>query len=378
MQFDNLFGYEEQQEQKVQPLIQKQQVQDIKELFKQQKPSQILNYKSKRRGKKQQDKLNRFKQQMSLNPKSKGKIQKKNSITGQVPIENSKINLPLILLKIQEYSQALKDQISKIDIVITQYQSQCQNKQLQLVEDQYIQNLQKCLLNCLIQFQQLQQYFPNLFIQRQYDQSDQIIKLGQDDMRQDYTFLDHRVSLPEIKFSQISKNEHIKLDKMRITASSKLYGGVICEQRLYKNDISKFAFKINKIDGNIGIGVCNKDIFIQQNYQYDQSQITKGLYLFHNYGSIYRNQENGLLQGQTFEFQQSDIIIVIVNFQKQYIKWKKYKEKSQFSIYFDVNNELYPCVVFSKLSSFKKVSQVTIVKPKTLQIIDGSSIFGDN
>lgn len=40
------------------------------------------------------------------------------------------------------------------------------------------------------------------------------------------------MSLPEIKFSEIYKNESIKLDKLRLIASSKLYGIVACEYNL--------------------------------------------------------------------------------------------------------------------------------------------------
>ncbi|CAD8106848.1 unnamed protein product [Paramecium sonneborni] len=373
MQFDNLFGYEEQQQQSQ---LQLQLVDNLQEQFKQLKPQNILSMNLKC-SKKQRNKIIQFKQQMCLKkPKSRSEIEIKNQMTKQQKNSNNGPNAQeenslLTLFLIEQQNEALKDILSKVDqIITTQKQSFNQNKQQTQNEEKNLEYLQNWLVSCLKQFKQLESFYPEQFIKKQIDQSNLSLKLDQKE-NGIFFFLDTQISLPGIKFSEISKNKTIKLDKFRTSASSKFYGIAVCEQSLSQEGISKFAFKINKIDGNIAIGVCNKDKLGQQNFINNNFQNTQGLYLLQNYGGMYSNQEIGILQGQPFEFQESNIIIVIVNFQQKTIKWKKFNHQSEFMINFDIKYDSQPCVLFSKLSSFNKISKVSIVNPKTLRIIDG-------
>ncbi|CAD8184794.1 unnamed protein product [Paramecium octaurelia] len=374
MDLSNLFGYEEQQQQ---PLVQPQKVNDVKD--------SIIQIKSNisKRGIKQNKKLNQFKQTMALKPnKKKARIQLNNCMKEQVPINNLGTNWARhpreeTLRKILEYSETLRNMLCDVDNFVKQQQQEPNDDNKLLIQKQEISidNLYNCLIGCLLQFTFVESSHPNQFSEKQNNFFSQSLIPAQNSLMLDNILLNQHVEHPLIRFSETYKHESIKLDKARRSATSKLYGCAICEESLSQAFVTKFAFKIKKIDGNIAIGLCNKDILAQQNYQHTDSNQTQGLYLLDNFGRVYPNRENQVMQGQSFEFEESNIIIVIFDFQKQYIKWKKYNHQSIFCIPFDIHNEVFPCVLFSKSPQFKKTSQVRIVNPKTLRKIDRFSKF---
>ncbi|CAK95182.1 unnamed protein product (macronuclear) [Paramecium tetraurelia] len=374
MDLSNLFGYEESQQQPlIQPFIQPQKVNDEKE--------SIIQI--KRNITKKNKKLNLFDYRMAVKPS------KKASTKEQGPMNNIGTNQAkhlneTTLLKILEYSEVLRSMLCNVDnLVKKQLQESNEDKLVISRQEINIDSLQNCLTNCLLQFIRIQSNDPNNLFENQNNCFSLSMISAQKELRDNHILQKHLLQHSSIKFSGTQKHESIKLAKMRLQATSNLYGCAICEESLSKEVVSKFAFKINKIDGNISIGICNKDIMAKQNYQHTDSNQTEGLYLLDNCGRMYPNSGNQVMYGQPFEFEESNIIIVIVDFQMQCIKWKKYNHQSiivqllpQFQcIPFNINYELSPCVVFSKPPQFRKTSQVTIVNPKTLRVIDGSCNF---
>ncbi|KAM3141340.1 hypothetical protein pb186bvf_006458 [Paramecium bursaria] len=122
---------------------------------------------------------------------------------------------------------------------------------------------------------------------------------------------------------------------------------IICEPMIpknAKNGITKFAFKVIKYAGWIGIGVCHKDIIVNSSYKFHYTTIGHGSYLVSNNAYSWSHLQKELNSAhKSFEFAANDIIIVEVDYHKKKITWQKRKGPQKFSMDIDTTLDLYPC-----------------------------------
>ncbi|CAD8154053.1 unnamed protein product [Paramecium octaurelia] len=120
----------------------------------------------------------------------------------------------------------------------------------------------------------------------------------------------------------------------------------VCEPKIPKNNCPiTFQFKIINASA-CDIGVCHRNKIISANYSLDLAKgSAQGIYCINQQGYVYSNlNQNINNKKQSFSFKNNDIISVEVNYQKQRILWTNQISKDQYSMQFDITEDLYPCV----------------------------------
>ncbi|CAD8045556.1 unnamed protein product [Paramecium primaurelia] len=164
-------------------------------------------------------------------------------------------------------------------------------------------------------------------------------------------FFQQNQEIPEklsILFSSDQKHSTIKLENNCKKAINSCVGWkiAICEPKIPKQSCPiYFSFKIINASAS-DIGVCHKNKIIQTNFQPDlQKNQAHGAYLINQQGYVYSNLNPNINnKEQSFKFQNNDIISVEINYQKQKIVWTNQNKQNQFSMQFDDEDDLYPCV----------------------------------
>ncbi|CAK66912.1 unnamed protein product (macronuclear) [Paramecium tetraurelia] len=154
-----------------------------------------------------------------------------------------------------------------------------------------------------------------------------------------------------IHFSSDYKDRYIELENSSKKAINLNFGWkvAICEPKIPNNNCPiTFQFKI--INANAcDIGVCHRNKIIQANYQPELVKASgHGIYCINQQGYVYSNlNQNINNQKQSISFKNNDIISVEVNYQKQRILWTNQTLQNQYSMKFDITEDLYPCVGIS-------------------------------
>ncbi|CAK79911.1 unnamed protein product (macronuclear) [Paramecium tetraurelia] len=155
-----------------------------------------------------------------------------------------------------------------------------------------------------------------------------------------------------LTFSTIYKHNNCSVTQNGKVIQTKISGWqcCMCDQMIPKNDMIQFAVKIIEI-GDIMIGIGFQGQCVEQ--RVSKLFYTNRTYNIYHNGQCYNHdQQDKNEKSIAFPFSTNDIIIVEVDIQKKYVKWKKQFTNQSFvsnSIYYqsltiDTSKDLYPCV----------------------------------
>ncbi|CAK67164.1 unnamed protein product (macronuclear) [Paramecium tetraurelia] len=145
------------------------------------------------------------------------------------------------------------------------------------------------------------------------------------------------------QFSNIYKNRAINVIQPENSAEG--FGFCVCDQAISKSGTTIIAFRIVKCDWRIHIGVCYRDMLIESKYDPNLANVGHGTYLINNQGDVFSTIETEMNdKSLSFKFYNKNIITIEIDFVQSQITWIKKQPKETFTLKFDTQKELYPCV----------------------------------
>ncbi|CAD8115063.1 unnamed protein product [Paramecium primaurelia] len=145
------------------------------------------------------------------------------------------------------------------------------------------------------------------------------------------------------QFSNLYKNRAINVIQPENSAEG--FGFCVCDQAISKIGITLIAFRIIKCDWRIHIGVCDRDILIESKYDPNLANLDHGTYLINNQGDVFSTADiENNDKSKSFKFYNKNIITIEIDYQLQQITWIKKQPNETFTLKFDTQKELYPCV----------------------------------